>query len=87
MRNTLKSARKLTCRQVWRHISAYMDGEVAAALRKKLDAHFAICPACAALRDGTRNVIGLLADERTFSMPVGFSERLRQRLAKQARPR
>jgi hypothetical protein len=32
------------------------------------------------LDDSTRNVLLLIADERVFPLPVGFSERLRKRL-------
>ena len=70
----------LNCRDVWKEISNYIDGEVDAALREDLETHFAQCRHCTAVLDGTHNVIVLMADERAFSVPVGFSERLTERL-------
>ena len=33
--------------------------------------------------DSTRNILYLIADDRTFALPVGFSERLHARLQKE----
>ncbi len=33
--------------------------------------------------DSTRNILVLTADDRTFELPVGYSERLHKRLAKE----
>lgn len=38
---------------------------------------------CAVLLDSMHNVLVLLADERRFELPAGFSVRLRQMLAKE----
>ena len=70
----------LSCREVWKEISNYLEGEVDAALRADLEAHFAQCRHCTALLDGTRNVIVLTVDQRTFTLPAGFSQRLQERL-------
>ena len=70
----------LNCRDVWKEISNYIEDEVSAQLRKELEAHFAQCRHCTAVLDGTHNVIVLMADERAFSVPAGYSERLTARL-------
>lgn len=70
----------LSCHEVWKEISNYLDGDVDPALRKDLEDHFAQCRNCTAVLDGTHNVIVLMADERAFSVPVGYSERLTARL-------
>jgi len=70
----------LNCRDVWKEISNYLDQEVEPALRRELEAHFAQCRHCTAVLDGTHNVIVLMADERAFSVPIGFNERLEERL-------
>ena len=38
------------------------------------------CEICSAVLDSTRNLIVLVADERVFEIPLGFSERLHRRL-------
>jgi len=70
----------LDCKHVWREISNYIDGDIDPVVRANVEEHLANCRHCAAILDSTRNIIYLVADERTFSLPIGFSERLRARL-------
>jgi anti-sigma factor (TIGR02949 family) len=72
---------KIDCRHVWDHISAYIDGDVDAHLRAEIDRHLEHCEICSAVIDSTRNVVVLLADDRVFEIPAGYSERLHHRLA------
>jgi anti-sigma factor RsiW len=71
---------RIDCRHVWQYISAYIDGEVEAELRAHIDKHLETCEICSAVLDSTRNVVILMADDRVFELPGGFSERLHQRL-------
>lgn len=73
----------LDCKHVWREISNYLDGEIAPELRREIELHLETCKHCAALLDSTHNVLVLIADERTFELPVGFHERLLKRLKKE----
>jgi hypothetical protein len=78
----------VSCEQVWREISNYLDGDVDPALRAAMEAHLKQCKRCTAVLDGSRNVIQLYADDRLFELPAGFSRRLRQRIAENMpRPR
>ena len=70
----------LDCKHVWREISNYIDGDLDPAVRASMEKHLAHCRHCAAVLDSTHNILYLIADERTFTLPVGFSERLRARL-------
>jgi anti-sigma factor RsiW len=74
---------KLNCEHVWSYISEYIDGTVDAQLRLEIEKHLEHCEICSAVLDSTRNILVLTADERTFELPVGFSERLHARLAKE----
>jgi anti-sigma factor (TIGR02949 family) len=71
---------KIDCKHVWQHISAYIDGDVDAALREEIDRHLEHCEICSAVLDSTRNVVILMADKRVFEIPAGYSERLHRRL-------
>jgi hypothetical protein len=75
----------LSCEQVWRETSNYIDGEVNAGLRSAMESHFHACPKCASVVAGTRNVIQLYGDERMIEAPAGFSRRLEKRLAQNVR--
>jgi len=74
---------KLNCAHVWSYISEYIDGTVDAQLRLEIEKHLEHCEICSAILDSTRNILVLTADGRTFELPVGFSERLHTRLAKE----
>jgi predicted anti-sigma-YlaC factor YlaD len=74
---------EMNCKHVWEYISEYIDGSVELALREEIERHLEHCQICSAILDSTRNILILTADERTFELPVGFSERLHERLAKE----
>ncbi len=72
---------RISCREVIREISNYLEGEVDAGLRALMEDHLKGCAHCSAILDGTRNVVRLVGDGRIFEVPKGFGDRLRQRLA------
>lgn len=74
---------RLKCKHVWSYISDYIDGTVNAQVREEIEKHLEHCEICTAVLDSTRNILVLTADDRTFALPVGFSERLHARLAKE----
>jgi len=65
---------------VWEYISAYIDGEVDVELRARIDKHLETCEICSAVLDSTRNVVVLIADDRVFELPAGYSKRLHERI-------
>jgi Putative zinc-finger len=67
---------EISCVEVWREISEYVDADISAELRVRMEAHFKVCAHCSAVLDGMRNVVGLVADGRLFQMPEGFNKRL-----------
>ena len=71
---------RIDCNHVWEQISAYIDGAVDGELRAEIDRHLETCEICSAVLDSTRNVVVLVADERVFELPAGFSARLHARL-------
>lgn len=74
---------KLECKHVWEHISEFIDGQIEAQLREEIEKHLEHCEICSAILDSTRNILILTADDRTFELPVGYSERLHERLKKE----
>ena len=71
---------EISCLEVWREISNYIEGEIDPVLRMRMEEHFKECEHCTAILDGTRNVLHLVGDGKSFELPTGFSERLRKRL-------
>ncbi len=73
---------EMSCVEVWREISNYLDEEISPEMRERMEAHFKACAHCTAVLDGTRNVVGLVGDRWVFQMPEGFSKRLHKKLQK-----
>ena len=71
---------EVSCREVLREISNYIEDDLDAGLRAMLERHFSTCRHCTAVLDGTKNVILLSGNERTFTLPAGFSARLNEAL-------
>lgn len=71
----------ITCAELLRELSNYLDGEVDPQLRQELETHLKSCKRCWVLVHTTRKTLRILADERIIELPAGFSERLRAKLA------
>jgi anti-sigma factor RsiW len=74
---------ELNCKHIWGYISDYIDGSVDPEVRRQIERHLENCEICSAILDSTRNILILTADDRTFTLPVGYSERLHARLAQE----
>jgi anti-sigma factor RsiW len=72
---------KLECKHVWEHISGYLDNQLDPELLAAVEKHLESCEVCSAVLDSTRNILILTADDRTYELPVGYSERLHEKLA------
>jgi hypothetical protein len=72
----------LECKHVWEHISEYLDRQLDPKLLMDIERHLENCEVCSAILDSTRNILVLTADERTYELPLGYSERLHARLEK-----
>lgn len=75
----------ITCDQVWREISNYLEGDVDPSVRTAMENHIAGCERCRSVLEGTKNVIQLYGDERLIEVPSGFGKRLEKRLTRNAR--
>lgn len=73
---------EISCLEVIRELSSFIDQDVTSELRAQIEAHLPECAHCTAIYDGMRNVITLLVDDRTFELPVGFSQRLKAKLSR-----
>jgi len=71
---------QISCLEVIRELSNYIDKDVTPELREQIVAHLPACTHCSAVYDGLRITITLVGDGRSFQLPAGFSQRLRARL-------
>lgn len=67
---------EISCLEVWRQVSNYVDNDVSPELRERIEAHVKFCAHCKAVVDGTKNVVKLIADGLEYELPQGFSQRL-----------
>jgi len=67
---------EISCLEVWRQVSNYLDNDLTPDLRERIEAHLRVCAHCKAVMDGTKNVVKLIADGVEYELPQGFSQRL-----------
>jgi len=70
----------LECKHVWQHISGYLDQQLDPELLAAVEKHLETCEVCSAIIDSTRNILILTADDRTYELPIGYSQRLHAKL-------
>jgi hypothetical protein len=70
----------VTCEQVRKELSNFLDDDVAPQLRLEILEHLSHCHCCSVLVDSTRKVLLIVGDDRVFEFPVGYSERLHRYL-------
>jgi hypothetical protein len=71
---------EISCEEVWREVSNYLDDGITPELRARMQEHFKGCKHCTAVLDGARNVVQLVGDAKSFELPAGFSDRLYRKL-------
>jgi len=76
---------EISCLEVWREISNYLDQSVDPELRARMEEHLKHCNHCAAVLKGARNVVTLVGDGRSFELPAGFGQRLYAKLKSQGK--
>lgn len=71
---------EVSCEDVWREISNYIENDVSSELRLAIEEHLHHCRPCTAVHEGAKNLIRLVGDPHTFQVPTEFSRRLYRRL-------
>jgi anti-sigma factor (TIGR02949 family) len=67
---------EISCVEVWREISNYIDHDISPDLRARMEQHFKACDHCRAVIDGAQNVVKIVADDRAFDIPQEVGKRL-----------
>lgn len=70
----------ITCEDVLREVSNYIDHEVTSELRQQIERHTSDCHNCRVLLSTTTLTVNLVSDAGILELPRGVSERLRERL-------
>ncbi len=71
----------VSCEEILKELSEYIDDDLDPAYRQEIEEHLAHCQCCRLLLDSTRKVLIVVGDQRTFEVPLGYSDRLHARLA------
>ena len=72
----------IACRDVWREISNYVEGDISSDLRARIDAHVSSCGKCRAVLHGVRNIVNLAEEAEAYPVPAGFGGRMFAKLNK-----
>ena len=73
----------MTCQEVQRELSNYLDGELPVEVCAGMQDHFRTCERCAALLQDMRDIVLALGDERLVDVPPGYGTRLYRKLKDQ----
>ncbi len=71
----------MTCKQVIRQLSEYLDGELEAGLAQDLHRHLEHCEDCRLVVDTTRKTIEIYCNTEPLPLPEPVRERLMRALA------
>jgi hypothetical protein len=66
----------VSCKHVLDELSNFIDDDIDPRLKGEIEDHLKACRRCSVLHDSLRKVLVIVADERTFEIPIGYSERL-----------
>ncbi len=75
----------VSCKKVIAELSNFLDQSVDPHTKAEIEYHLAHCRRCSTLLDSTRKVLVISGDDRTFEVPVGYSERLHNSLSQRIR--
>lgn len=70
---------EVTCEDVWREVSNYIEGTTSTDLQKAIELHLQECRPCAAVLEGAQSLIRLVGRDAAFQMPTDFCQRLYRR--------
>ncbi len=66
----------LTCKEFLAELSDYLDENVDAAVKARLEQHIALCPNCWVVCDTTKRTIKIYKGMEPYSMPPDVESRL-----------
>jgi len=72
----------LTCKDFLKELSDYLDENIDAELRAKLERHITECPNCWVIADTTRKTIQIYKGMERYPVPADVESRLMQALEK-----
>jgi len=77
----------LTCKEFLQELSEYLDENIDAAVKAKLEEHIALCPNCWVVCDTTKRTIKIYKGFEPYSVPVDVESRLMAALDKKTAAR
>lgn len=60
---------KTSCREVRRELANYMEDDISAELKARIDRHFQECDGCSSIYDGTRRIVKLMGKAGILIFP------------------
>ena len=68
------------CEEARANASDYIDGEIDAAVERRIHAHLIACPLCEAFFRTLRQTVSILRSVPAQTAPAGFAERIRNNI-------
>lgn len=74
----------ISCKDFLSHLGSYLEGDLAVAVRLKLERHLAACPTCRVIVDSSKKTITILTDagqvDLTGTLPEPVISRIMERI-------
>ncbi len=67
---------EISCIDVRRELSNYIDEDISAEFRMRIDEHLRSCPGCRAVFDGVQNILKIVGTGEVYRVPAEFGTRL-----------
>ncbi len=75
----------ISCKEFLEEMSSYLDDEVAAGIRREVEAHLAECQTCQVLYDSTRKTLKVVTEVRSADLPGGLPDSMIARIISRIR--
>ena len=79
------TTRQITCKQLLKELTDYVDGSLDAGARVALEAHLAKCPNCWVVCDTTKKTIEVFKGMDPYPLPEDVKGRLMKAIQKRCR--
>lgn len=78
----------MNCREVIYELSNYIDGDLDASIKQKIEVHLLDCSECTVIVNQTKLTVDIFCDSQLVELPAEASARLHEALRRiqQARP-
>jgi predicted anti-sigma-YlaC factor YlaD len=70
----------ISCDEFMTSFGDYLEGDIAAEVRRELDSHLRHCRTCQVIYDSSRKTLQILTESGSFDLPEAAAEPIREKI-------